>query len=71
MENTNAFPVRKITVKLKKTDPTRLTPENLQQQMYGIGLKCEDTSIANLTKSLSQNYSCVDCAADFRQTKAI
>lgn len=50
MENTDAFPVRKITVKLKKTNPTRLTPEDLQKQMYGIGLKCKDTSIENLAK---------------------
>jgi len=50
MENNNPIPVRKMKVKLKKANPTRLTPENLQKQMYGIGLHCESTSIENLTK---------------------
>jgi len=54
MENKTSFPVRKMPIKLKKIEPTKLTPEALQKQMYGIGLHCESTSIENLTTYKAQ-----------------
>lgn len=42
------IPIRKFPIKLKKTEPSKLTPEDLQLQLVNIGLDCKYTTIPKL-----------------------
>lgn len=52
--NENAFPTKKMKLKLKKAEPSRLAVEVLKKQLNDLGLRCEDTSIEALTLYKSQ-----------------
>lgn len=49
MKNKSAFPIKKMKLKLKKTEPSRLEVEELKKQLNDMGLRCKDTSIESLT----------------------
>ena len=54
MINESAFPTKKMKLKLKKAEPSRLKVEVLKKQLNDLGLRCEDTSIESLTLYKSQ-----------------
>lgn len=54
MMNESAFPTKKMKLKLKKAEPSRLKVEVLKKQLNDLGLRCEDTSIESLTLYKSQ-----------------
>lgn len=52
--NESAFPTKKMKLKLKKAEPSRLAVEVLKKQLNDLGLRCADTSIEALTLYKSQ-----------------